>query len=69
MACSKNKADKLEGKAFTAQPLNQACAIFTHLCINKCIFFQGNIANVITTIQANKFTEEGTQSMQGLMIR
>lgn len=32
-------------------------------------FLQGNIANVITTIQANKLTEDGTQAMQGLAIR
>ena len=30
---------------------------------------QGNIASAINTIQANKVTEEGTQGMQGLMIR
>ncbi|KAI3722487.1 hypothetical protein L2E82_33526 [Cichorium intybus] len=35
----------------------------------KLTSWRGNIANVITTIQANKVTEEGTQSMQGLMIR
>jgi len=30
---------------------------------------QVNIARAINTIQANKVTEEGTQRMQGLMIR
>ncbi|PWA72248.1 Proteasome component (PCI) domain-containing protein [Artemisia annua] len=35
----------------------------------KLTTWRGNIANVITTVQANKVTEEGTQSMQGLMIR
>jgi hypothetical protein len=30
---------------------------------------QGNIASAINTIQANKVTDEGTQGMQGLMIR
>ncbi|KAI3781227.1 hypothetical protein L2E82_11236 [Cichorium intybus] len=35
----------------------------------KLTSWRGNIANVITTIQANKVTEEGTQSMQGLMVR
>jgi translation initiation factor 3 subunit M len=30
---------------------------------------QGNIANAISTIQANKVTEDGSQGMQGLMIR
>nr|XP_043634998.1 eukaryotic translation initiation factor 3 subunit M-like [Erigeron canadensis] len=36
---------------------------------SKLTTWRVNIANVITTIQANKVTEEGTQSMQGLMIR
>ncbi|KAK1438929.1 hypothetical protein QVD17_04742 [Tagetes erecta] len=35
----------------------------------KLATWRGNIANVITTIQANKVTEEGTQAMQGLAIR
>ena len=30
---------------------------------------QGNIASAINTIQANKVTEEGTQGVQGLVIR
>ncbi|KAI3713127.1 hypothetical protein L1987_71699 [Smallanthus sonchifolius] len=34
----------------------------------KLATWSGNIANVITTIQANKVTEEGTQAMQGLAI-
>ncbi|KVH48448.1 eukaryotic translation initiation factor 3 subunit M-like [Cynara cardunculus var. scolymus] len=36
---------------------------------SKLATWRGNIANVITTIQANKATEEGSRSMQGLMIR
>lgn len=36
---------------------------------SKLTTWRGNIANVITTIQANKATEEGNRSMQGLMIR
>ncbi|KAI3665813.1 hypothetical protein L6452_44448 [Arctium lappa] len=35
----------------------------------KLATWRGSIANVITTIQANKVTEEGTQGMQGLAIR
>lgn len=35
----------------------------------KLATWRGSIANVITTIQANKVTEEGTQAMQGLAIR
>ncbi|XP_058179220.1 uncharacterized protein LOC131297989 isoform X2 [Rhododendron vialii] len=35
----------------------------------KLATWRGNIANVITTIQANKLTEDGTQAMQGLAIR
>ncbi|XP_071702522.1 uncharacterized protein [Rutidosis leptorrhynchoides] len=35
----------------------------------KLATWRGNIANVITTIQANKVTEEGTQAIQGLAIR
>ncbi|XP_041002691.1 eukaryotic translation initiation factor 3 subunit M-like [Juglans microcarpa x Juglans regia] len=31
--------------------------------------WRGNIANVISTIQANRITEDGSQAMQGLMIR
>ncbi|KAL6885525.1 hypothetical protein ACP4OV_010304 [Aristida adscensionis] len=31
--------------------------------------WRGNVASAISTIQANKVTEEGTQGMQGLMIR
>lgn len=31
--------------------------------------FQGNIANVISTIQANKITEDGSQAAQGLVVR
>ncbi|KZV46852.1 eukaryotic translation initiation factor 3 subunit M [Dorcoceras hygrometricum] len=31
--------------------------------------WRGHISNVITTIQANKITEDGTQAMQGLAIR
>ncbi|KAI7737200.1 hypothetical protein M8C21_021179 [Ambrosia artemisiifolia] len=34
----------------------------------KLATWRGNIANVITTIQANKVTEEGTPAMQGLVI-
>lgn len=36
---------------------------------SKLTTWRGNIANVMTTIQANKATEEGNRSMQGLMIR
>lgn len=32
------------------------------------LVLQGNIANVISTIQANKITEDGSQAMQSLMI-
>ncbi|TXG57684.1 hypothetical protein EZV62_015513 [Acer yangbiense] len=35
----------------------------------KLATWKGNIANVISTIQANKTTEEGMQPAQGLMIR
>nr|GEV10594.1 eukaryotic translation initiation factor 3 subunit M-like [Tanacetum cinerariifolium] len=35
----------------------------------KLATWKNNIANVITTIQANKVSEEGTQAMQGLAIR
>ncbi|KAK3212415.1 hypothetical protein Dsin_017121 [Dipteronia sinensis] len=35
----------------------------------KLATWKGNIANVISTIQANKTTEEGSQPAQGLMIR
>ncbi|GMP30756.1 hypothetical protein CsSME_00005277 [Camellia sinensis var. sinensis] len=35
----------------------------------KLATWRGNIANVISTIQANKITEDGTQAMQGLTIR
>ncbi|XP_071693306.1 uncharacterized protein [Rutidosis leptorrhynchoides] len=37
----------------------------------KLVTWRGNIANVITTIQANKVTEEGTQAqaIQGLAVR
>ncbi|KAB5561013.1 hypothetical protein DKX38_005970 [Salix brachista] len=35
----------------------------------KIHVFQDNIANVINTIQANKITEDGSQAVQGLMIR
>ncbi|CAL5372316.1 unnamed protein product [Camellia sinensis] len=35
----------------------------------KLATWRGNIANVISTIQANKMTEDGTQAMQGLTIR
>lgn len=34
----------------------------------KLATWRGNIANVITTIQANKVTEEGTPAIQGLVI-
>lgn len=30
---------------------------------------QGNIAGVISTVQANKITEDSTQAVQGLAIR
>ncbi|GFY82929.1 proteasome component (PCI) domain protein [Actinidia rufa] len=36
---------------------------------SKLATWRGNIAAVISTIQANKITEDGTQAMQGLMIR
>ncbi|PSS35099.1 Eukaryotic translation initiation factor 3 subunit M like [Actinidia chinensis var. chinensis] len=36
---------------------------------SKLATWRGNIAVVISTIQANKITEDGTQAMQGLMIR
>ncbi|KAE8021425.1 hypothetical protein FH972_007317 [Carpinus fangiana] len=35
----------------------------------KLAAWRGNIANVISTIQANRVTEDGSQAMQGLMIR
>ncbi|KAF2313681.1 hypothetical protein GH714_012694 [Hevea brasiliensis] len=35
----------------------------------KLATWRGDIANVINTIQANKMTEDGSQAMQGLMIR
>ncbi|KAL6653223.1 hypothetical protein ACP70R_012148 [Stipagrostis hirtigluma subsp. patula] len=35
----------------------------------KLGIWRGNIASAISTIQANKVTEDGTQGMQGLMIR
>ncbi|KAK9272338.1 hypothetical protein L1049_002709 [Liquidambar formosana] len=35
----------------------------------KLATWRGNIANVISTIQANKITEDGSQAMQSLMIR
>ncbi|KAJ9147508.1 hypothetical protein P3X46_029662 [Hevea brasiliensis] len=37
--------------------------------IAKLATWRGDIANVINTIQANKMTEDGSQAMQGLMIR
>ncbi|OVA00821.1 Proteasome component (PCI) domain [Macleaya cordata] len=36
---------------------------------SKLSMWRGNIANVISTIQANKITEDGSQAMQGLAIR
>ncbi|KAI3462871.1 hypothetical protein Pfo_019534 [Paulownia fortunei] len=36
---------------------------------SKLATWRGNIANVISTIQANKITEDGTQAVQGLTIR
>ncbi|KAL3525839.1 hypothetical protein ACH5RR_014211 [Cinchona calisaya] len=35
----------------------------------KLATWRTNIANVISSVQANKITEDGTQGMQGLMIR
>ncbi|KDP27264.1 hypothetical protein JCGZ_19963 [Jatropha curcas] len=35
----------------------------------KLAAWRGNVANVISTIQSNKITEDGSQAMQGLMIR
>ncbi|CAL5324937.1 unnamed protein product [Camellia sinensis] len=35
----------------------------------KLATWRGNITNVISTIQANKITEDATQVVQGLMIR
>lgn len=35
----------------------------------KLATWRGNIANVISTIQANKITEDSAQAVQGLMIR
>jgi translation initiation factor 3 subunit M len=35
----------------------------------KLSTWRGNITNVISTIQANKLTEDSSQAMQGLMIR
>lgn len=43
--------------------------IVSELSFLLCSFFQGNIANVISTIQANKITEDGSQAVQGLVIR
>ncbi|KAL0381000.1 UNVERIFIED_CONTAM: Eukaryotic translation initiation factor 3 subunit M [Sesamum angustifolium] len=36
---------------------------------SKLVTWRGNIANVISTIQANKITEDGTQAVQGVTIR
>ncbi|XP_058080766.1 uncharacterized protein LOC131228948 [Magnolia sinica] len=36
---------------------------------SKLVAWRGNITNVISTIQANKITEEGSQATQGLTIR
>lgn len=33
------------------------------------VILQENIANVITTIQANKITEDASQAMQGVTFR
>ncbi|KAG4909878.1 hypothetical protein AAZX31_20G079700 [Glycine max] len=35
----------------------------------KLVTWRGNIANVISTIQANKITEDGSQAAQGLVVR
>ncbi|CAH9090901.1 unnamed protein product [Cuscuta europaea] len=35
----------------------------------KLEMWKGNIANLISTIQANKIVDDGSQAMQGLMIR
>ncbi|KAL0431781.1 UNVERIFIED_CONTAM: Eukaryotic translation initiation factor 3 subunit M [Sesamum radiatum] len=35
---------------------------------SKLVTWRGNIANVISTIQANKITEDGTQAVQGVTI-
>ncbi|KAJ8751727.1 hypothetical protein K2173_025900 [Erythroxylum novogranatense] len=35
----------------------------------KLATWRGNVASVISTIQANKLTEDGTQTIQGLVIR
>ncbi|KAL2252368.1 eukaryotic translation initiation factor 3 subunit M [Sesamum indicum] len=36
---------------------------------SKLVTWRGNIANVISTIQANKITDDGTQAVQGMTIR
>ncbi|KAK4409819.1 Eukaryotic translation initiation factor 3 subunit M [Sesamum angolense] len=36
---------------------------------SKLVTWRGNIANVISTIQANKITEDGTQAVQGVTTR
>ncbi|XP_070673469.1 eukaryotic translation initiation factor 3 subunit M-like [Malus domestica] len=35
----------------------------------KLATWRGNIANVISTIQANKMADDGSQAVQGLVIR
>nr|AFK45099.1 unknown [Lotus japonicus] len=35
----------------------------------KLASWRGNISNVISTIQANKVTEDGSQAVQGLVVR
>nr|GMD09473.1 eukaryotic translation initiation factor 3 subunit M-like [Ipomoea batatas] len=42
--------------------------MFSNAVLTKYLL-QGNIANLISTIQANKVVEDGSQAMQGLMIR
>lgn len=37
--------------------------------ISSLLFIQGNIANAISTIQANKATEEGIAAAQGVRAR
>ncbi|KAE9590317.1 hypothetical protein Lal_00027979 [Lupinus albus] len=35
----------------------------------KLVTWRGNIGNVMSTIQANKITEDGSQAAQGLVVR
>lgn len=43
--------------------------IIFHSSLLMKFYLQGNIANVISTIQANRITEDSSQAIQGLTIR